>query len=452
MSLPLQLPLAVAHRPSKWSVKEVTCGQLEGNLHRSDAKVSAVTRRQFGSLLVFALLSSAAIAQVPDGDPFPIAQFTATTQLAPAAASQGDGNFIVVWSTPGVDGSGYGVQARRFNDRGVALTDEFSVNQSTAGTQHHPDVATDSEGNFVVVWRTYPPTTPAKVLARRFAADGSALGNEFQVNQSELVGFVGPSISATAEGDFVVAWGWNSDYELLASRFDPGGGIEVPEVAVNHGVSVEPWWSLSAALFSDNSFAVAWQGVEAGGGFPTPQIFQRRFSSSGQPLGPTFQVSSSGPYGTDNAWGPQAHANPADDFVVVWSRLIGLGYYTVALRVTTADGAVGPTRQILSFTERTFTSKVPSGEFVVADSSSYPYLEGDRGLVLDSNANTISQFPIPFFQATLRDVVATRDYPSTVVLLIRDGDGNLLGQTFRDRFFDDGFESGDTAAWPIVVP
>ena len=59
---------------------------------------------------------------------------------------------------------------------------------------------------------------------------------------------------------------------------------------------------------------------------------------------------------------------------------------------------------------------------------------------------------IPFFKRFLTGVVATGDAPSTVVLLSEDGDANLFGQTFSNRFFVDGFESGDTSAWSTTVP
>ena len=246
--------------------------------------------RKASALLWAIFLAPSAIAQVPTGDPFQIAQETGSGQDDPRAAAQGNGTFIVVWSALGPDGDGHGVRARRFSDFGVPLTDEFGVNESTTGTQRRPDVATDASGNFVVVWRNYPGGQPA-IFARRFGVDGTALGGEFQINQTQLGGLTGPSVSRTADGDFLVSWGYNTEAEILAATFDSTGDPVLPEVAVDI-LTVPPHFSadVSGGLFSDGGFGVAWTDYEATEGPSAAVVLQRRFSPMGEPSGPTFQL------------------------------------------------------------------------------------------------------------------------------------------------------------------
>ena len=53
-------------------------------------------------------LSSAARAQFV-GPEFRVNTYTTSTQASPSVASDPNGNFVVVWQSDGQDGSGYGV-------------------------------------------------------------------------------------------------------------------------------------------------------------------------------------------------------------------------------------------------------------------------------------------------------------------------------------------------------
>src|SRR5262249_31634077 len=72
--------------------------------------------------------------------------------------------------------------------------------------------AADGDGNFVVVWDSYsygtaPPTRDANgVFGQHFASSGEPLGDEFQVNTTTAGAQFEPVVSATPDGDFVVAW------------------------------------------------------------------------------------------------------------------------------------------------------------------------------------------------------------------------------------------------------
>jgi len=91
-------------------------------------------------------------------------------------ACDAEGNFVVVWSAP--DGPAEynwfeGVYARMYRADGTPRTDAFLVNQDTLWDQDTPQVAMDSKGNFIIVWRE------GGLKAQRFLPDGTRYGREF---------------------------------------------------------------------------------------------------------------------------------------------------------------------------------------------------------------------------------------------------------------------------------
>ena len=98
---------------------------------------------------------------------------------------------------------------------GTARGNDEQVNTYTTGDQSSPSVARGAAGHFVVVWQSEgSPGTDStdSIQARRYAPDGSPLGDQFQVNTfTPLVQSV-PEVAVDSEGDFVVVWwSWRGD-------------------------------------------------------------------------------------------------------------------------------------------------------------------------------------------------------------------------------------------------
>ncbi|MFO1157719.1 MAG: DUF4214 domain-containing protein [Reyranellaceae bacterium] len=91
------------------------------------------------------------------GSVFRINQTTGGDQAYPSVAALNDG-FLVTWSSLGQDGGSWGVYGRKYDLSGNALSDEFRINATTAGTQiaqsiyGSQDVATLADGHVVQVW------------------------------------------------------------------------------------------------------------------------------------------------------------------------------------------------------------------------------------------------------------------------------------------------------------
>jgi hypothetical protein len=65
------------------------------------------------------------------------------------------GDYLIVWTSLGQDGSREGVFARFIHENGFPVGGEFQANTSTVGQQIHPVVASDNYGQFLVIWATY---------------------------------------------------------------------------------------------------------------------------------------------------------------------------------------------------------------------------------------------------------------------------------------------------------
>ncbi|MGH7789397.1 MAG: hypothetical protein ACRERC_21175, partial [Candidatus Binatia bacterium] len=153
----------------------------------------------------------------PKGDPFVVNTDFAGRQggilNGLAIASDAAGGLIVVWHTPDQDFGGAPVSARRFAADGAPLGDQFEVNDAMRRSQGLPDVAAYADGSFVVAW-TGEDVDTEDIKVRRYASDGAPLGAEFRANATTMgqqgfgiaYGEQGPAVAALDDGGFVAAW------------------------------------------------------------------------------------------------------------------------------------------------------------------------------------------------------------------------------------------------------
>jgi hypothetical protein len=69
-------------------------------------------------------------------------------QSTPDVAVDTDGNFVVAWQSWNQDGSGWGVYGQRYDALGNTVGSEFRVNTTTSDDQHTPSVAMVPDGRF----------------------------------------------------------------------------------------------------------------------------------------------------------------------------------------------------------------------------------------------------------------------------------------------------------------
>jgi hypothetical protein len=199
---------------------------------------------------------------VPQGSEFQINSYTTSDQLGPTVASDAGGNFVVAWlGAIDQDGEGWGIFGQRYDSGGVAQGSEFRVNSFTSGTQFDPSVASDANGNFVVVWHSYQDGYRFGIYGQRYDSAGAAQGTEFRINSYTAFDQVTPAVAFDAGGNFVVVWESvyqdGSSFGLFGQRFDSAGLPQGTEFRVN---SYTPGYQrfASVAATGTNGFVVAW--------------------------------------------------------------------------------------------------------------------------------------------------------------------------------------------------
>jgi large repetitive protein len=210
----------------------------------------------------------------PLGPEFRVNTHTPSIQRNPSAAADASGNFVVVLLSFGQDGPSDDVMGQRYAGSGTPLGPEFRVNSYTTGDQFSPEVASDTAGNFVVVWGdSGQDGSGSGVFGQRYAASGTPLGQEFRVNTFATNDQKEPSVAVDSVGNFVVTW-------------------------TSHR--------------QDDPFAFAWG------------VFGQRYAASGTPLGPEFRVNT---FTTGNQFHAAVASDGAGDFVVAWTSNLQDGSY-----------------------------------------------------------------------------------------------------------------------------
>ncbi len=147
------------------------------------------------------------------GPEIQVNSYTTGLQGVPRVASTPDGAFVVAWGSfgsIGPDDDGSSVQVRRYDADGEPLGNQLQVNAYTTGTQWYPDVWLRGDGQFVVTWQTqFSAGDPSgsSIQARRYSANGTPLGGQFQVNTYTTGDATSPRVAGDVAGNFVVVSG-----------------------------------------------------------------------------------------------------------------------------------------------------------------------------------------------------------------------------------------------------
>jgi hypothetical protein len=221
---------------------------------------------------------------VPSGPTFQVNGHTLDGQMRPTVAGVPGGGFLVVWQSRGSaedDSSGTSIQARRYDASGVPTGPDRQVNSFTTGNQLRSAVGVGADGDFMVVWESWGSSgtdgADSSIQARRFTADGTAIGPEFQVNRGTEGPQQFPAVAVEPDGDFLVAW-WSSG-GIWARAFDAEGTAVGPDLPINStGVATSMSPAVAAAPGGD--YVVAWASDIGSSGDFLDAIEARRVNSA----------------------------------------------------------------------------------------------------------------------------------------------------------------------------
>jgi hypothetical protein len=122
-------------------------------------------------------------------------------------AVDASGDFVVVWGAADAFSGFLGdVFGQRFAGNGMPVGSEFPIAPSP-GAESGPNVGSDAAGNFVVVWSSDGPDgSQWGLFGQRYASDGAPLGSGFQVNTYTTASQFGRAVATDPAGHFVVVW------------------------------------------------------------------------------------------------------------------------------------------------------------------------------------------------------------------------------------------------------
>ncbi len=142
------------------------------------------------------------------GPAYRVNTVTTSDQTNPDAAMSAEGRFVVAWiDRNGEAASSWDVHAQRYGTTGAAEGGEFRVNSYTFNVQGPGSVAMDGDGDFVVTWNSMRQLSDSTdVLAQRYTSAGVKRGTEVLVNTYTTGAQVGGSVASDVDGNFLVVW------------------------------------------------------------------------------------------------------------------------------------------------------------------------------------------------------------------------------------------------------
>jgi Ca2+-binding RTX toxin-like protein len=262
----------------------------------------------------------------------------------PRIAPLQNGGFIAAWN--GYDyeaSSAYStpcVYLQRYDSEGVPEGEETRATLTRANINVAPDIAVLSGGGYVLTWTADHPTQNLRCfMAQRFAADGTPLGDEIEINGWTSNAWRA-SICPRADGGFSVAWeidnAAGNDYGVYSRTYDSHGAplgasmLVTPTLAVAQG---EP----SIAGLAGGGHVVVWHSnVAAASDY---SIYARLYGANGNALGSPIQVNASD---ASLDYAPDVLALTQGGFVVAWEKAEGSDGHEIYLRRFNASGvAIG---------------------------------------------------------------------------------------------------------------
>ena len=161
-----------------------------------------------------------------------------------------------------------------------------------------PEIATLSNGNFVVVYDDHSAAIDDDVSMRIMTPTGATvLGPIWVAGTGSGAHETAPDVAALKGGGFVVVWGDESsealhDFGVRATIYNNAGAVVRGNFAVNTTTPGNQIMS-SVTSLDDGGFLVTWkdEGVPPGAGSPPDQLVRsQRFDAAGNKVGAEFTV------------------------------------------------------------------------------------------------------------------------------------------------------------------
>jgi VCBS repeat-containing protein len=339
------------------------------------------------------------------GEAFQVNTNTFYPQLGSSLISLDSGGFVVTWDDYSGDLSTSAIMAQVLDENGNKVGDEILVNTETGGFQIYSDIATLSNGDFVITWRSdvvllfHNGFVSTDIRGQRFSSDGNKIGGEFVVspNIAENDPFANieykenPSITGLTDGKFVVTWTGGlafgeTDNQIKSQIFNADGSkfgqeITIGNVSRDYISGIDGQLLLDTTALSNGNYIVSWTDSRALGGDSDGALIKAKiFNSSGGVVKEEFLVNTTT---SSNQYDSTISDLGDGKFIVSWADTSQLGADTslssIRAQIFEYDGdKIGEEFVVNSTTFNSqwepFSLSTEDGGFVVAwrDSSNIP--------------------------------------------------------------------------------
>ena len=292
------------------------------------------------------------------GPEFSVNETTADSQTFAGIGALNDGGYVVTWSSFGQDGSTWAAMARRYDADGNAVGGEFQANTTTFLDQAFSDVTGLADGGFLVSWSSFEqvPGGLYDIFAQRYDANGNAVGGEFRLNDGTALDQTYGSVAGLSNGGFAASWSHNNRgadlFDTVVRVFDSNGIAVTGDIVVNQTTAGDQFqfglFTDPIAALANGGFAVSW-GESTGQDGDDWGIYPRIYDNDGIALTNEIQVNT-------ETTGIQVYTSlgALDDggFVVTWSSFgqDGDGYGIYGQRFDADGPAVGGEFQANTYT------------------------------------------------------------------------------------------------------
>jgi hypothetical protein len=251
----------------------------------------------------------------PIGNNFKVTDDTGNRpQSRPAISAAGNGDFTIAWEDGRILDSD--IYAQQYSSNGLPLSSNFKVNDDTLSNadQGYPSMIVDNNGDFVIAWHDYR-NGRSDIYAQRISNDGTPIDTNFRVSADTLQEDQNfPDIASDNNSNFVITWIDGYD-KIYAQRFSYdgtplGNNLEVSES--NGQIGYKPS-ALSIAMDSIGDFAICWSQRK---NFQNWDIYVQQYSQNGLPFRGNFIVNDDTM--DANQFSPDITMDLNGNFVVVW--------------------------------------------------------------------------------------------------------------------------------------
>ncbi len=253
---------------------------------------------------------------------------TAGDAVVPTVVVDASGNGVAVWRQ--FDFAHADIWANRYTASTTSWGTPTLLESDDTGNADAPRIAMDTDGNATAVW-SQKVFAWNSIFSNRFTASTSSWGTATLVEANDTSNAKFPEIAVDTTGNAVVVWREDSTPSRIASnRFNVGTGSWGTPVLIDTGASI----ATSPAIATDgagNALAAWTQGDDA-----MANRFDAATGSWGTPV--LIETNNSGPAGVYNV---VIAADTAGNAIAVWDQFDGIERNIFANRYNVGTGTWG---------------------------------------------------------------------------------------------------------------